>query len=220
MQKQPKRSLFSPLLPRYAIAPVALMLLTNLAAYSGTQLLNHLLPAHSMATALDAKIPFVPAMIIVYLLAYVQWGLGYLTLAHEPKRTCWYHAAAMVIAKLLCIACFLLYPTVMVGRPMPEGADFISRLTAGVFKLDAAADNLFPSIHCLDSWFFLRIILASPYISKPAKLANVLFTLAVFASVLLVKQHVLVDIPAGIAAAELGLLLARPMFRDRQKPEN
>ena len=33
-------------------------------------------------------------------------------------------------------------------------------------------------------------------------------TLLVFASTLLVKQHVLVDVPAGILAAELGLFLA------------
>ena len=34
------------------------------------------------------------------------------------------------------------------------------------------------------------------------------FTLLVFASTLLVKQHVLVDIPAGVLVAEVGLLLS------------
>ena len=158
---QQNRSLLSPPVPRRSILPVALMLLMNLAAFCGTRLINQAVPAHSMATALDAYIPFVPAMIVVYVLAYVQWGAGYLVVAHEPRRICWYFAAAMIMAKLICAVCFLLYPTVMAGRPMPEGADFISRLTAWIFRLDARADNLFPSIHCLDSWFFLRVFLRS-----------------------------------------------------------
>ena len=205
-----------PLLPSRSLVPIALMLGANLAAFFGTRLLTAGADMHSMATALDAAIPFVPAMIIVYLLAYVQWGAGYLVVAHEPRRICWYFAAAMIIAKLICAVCFLLYPTVMAGRPMPEGADLISRLTAGVFRLDPHADNLFPSIHCLDSWFFLRVFLRSERVSKPARILSAVFTLAVFASVVLVKQHVLVDIPAGIAAAELGLLLARPLLRDKK----
>ncbi len=211
------RSLAKPLLPARSIVPIALMLGLNLAAFFGTRLLTAGADMHSMATALDAAIPFVPAMIIVYLLAYVQWGAGYLVLAHEPERICWYFAAAMIIAKLICAACFILYPTVMVGRPMPEGTDFISRLTAGVFRLDPHADNLFPSIHCLDSWFFLRVFFRSKQVSHPVRILAAVFTLAVFSSVVLVKQHVLADIPAGIACAETGLLLARLLFRDLPK---
>ena len=189
------------------------MLLANLAAYYGTRFLSAGVPMHFMAIKLDDCIPFVPEMIIVYILAYVQWGCGYLIVAHESRRTCWYFAVAMIIAKLICAACFLLYPTVMEGRPMPAGTDFISRLTAFVFRLDSSADNLFPSIHCLDSWFFMRVIFQSKQVSRPVRIFSVFFTLAVFASVVLVKQHVLVDIPAGIAAAEIGLLLARPILR-------
>ena len=46
----------------------------------------------------------------------------------------------------------------------------------------------------------------------PAMLA---LTLLVFASTLLVKQHVLVDIPAGILVAELGLLLSTKLRAGR-----
>ena len=41
------------------------------------------------------------------------------------------------------------------------------------------------------------------------------FTLLVFASVLLVKQHVWPDILGGVAVAELGLLLSRLFHADR-----
>ena len=44
--------------------------------------------------------------------------------------------------------------------------------------------------------------------NRPKEEVDALMTLLVFASTLLVKQHVLVDVPAGILAAELGLFLA------------
>ena len=58
-----KYRLLSPLLPRYAIVPVALMLVANSVAYFGTRLLDIHAPLCNVATALDGRIPFVPAMI-------------------------------------------------------------------------------------------------------------------------------------------------------------
>ncbi len=195
------------------------MLLANLAAFYGTRLLDTGAPVHSMATAPDARIPFVPAMIVVYLLAFVQWALGYLVLVHEPPRVCRRYACAMVLAQIISAACFLLCPTVMTDRPVPEGADLFSRLTALVFSMDAP-DHLFPSLHCLESWMFMRITLASGQVRRPLKIFSVLFTSAVFASVVLVKQHYLADIPGGIAVAELGLLLTAPLFRQPKPAES
>ena len=191
------------------------MLAVNALTFSGTRLLRTGIAPRSLATALDAAIPFVPAMIVIYLLAFVHWFLGYLVLAHEPKRTCWRYALAFSAALLLGGVCFLVFPTVM-ERPVPEGRDCFSRLVAWIYAIDTP-DNLFPSFHCLQSWLFTRLLWHSPRVCKPWKLASAVFTFAVFAAVLLVKQHVLVDIPAGIIAAELGLLLTRPLFRGQKQ---
>ena len=204
--------MFSPLLPRYAAVPVSVMLITNALTFSCTRLLHTGISPHCLTTALDTRIPFVPAMVVVYLLAFVHWFLGYLVLVHEPKRTCWRFAAAFCVALILGGICFLVFPTVM-ERPVPEGRDCFSRLVAWVYTIDTP-DNLLPSFHCLQSWLFTRLFLASPQVRRPWKITSIVFTFAVCASVLLVKQHVLADIPAGIAAAELGLLLTRPLFRD------
>ncbi len=207
--------LFSPLLPRYAVLPVVLMLAANSAAFYGTRLLDIHAPLCSVSTALDARIPFVPAMIVVYLLAFVQWGAGYLVLAHEPRELCRYWAGAMLLAKLIGAACFLFIPTV-IERPVPAGADIFSRLTAWIYSIDPP-NNLFPSFHCLESWLFTRLFLASPRVRRSWKIASVIFTLAVFASVLLLKQHYVADVPAGIATAELGMLWSR-LFFDKKEP--
>ena len=212
-----RNPLFSPLLPRYAIFPVLLMLAANSIAFYGTRLLTVHAPVCSVSTALDARIPFVPAMVVVYLLAFAQWGVGYLVVAHEPKDSCRYWAAAMLLAKLIGAACFLFIPTV-IERPVPAGHDVFSRLAAWIFSMDPP-NNLFPSFHCLDSWLFTRLFLASPRVRRPLKIASVFFTLAVFASVLLLKQHYIADIPAGIAVAELGMQWSRLFFDKKELPE-
>ena len=210
-----KNSLLHPLLPRYAILPVALMLVVNSAAFYGTRLLGVNAPICDLTTALDEKIPFVPAMIVVYLLAFAQWAVGYLVLAHEPRERCRYWTCAMLLAKLIGAACFLFLPT-WINRPVPEGRDIFNRLVAWIYSIDEP-NNLFPSFHCLESWLFTRLFLASPRVRRSWKIASVIFTLAVFASVLLLKQHYLADIPGGIASAELGMLWARLLF-DKSEP--
>ena len=193
------------------------MLVSNSLAFYGTRLLDIHAPILDLTTALDGRIPFVPAMIVVYFLAFAQWAVGYLVLAHEPREICRYWACAMLLAKLIGAAFFLFLPTV-IERPVPEGSDVFSRLTAWLYSIDDPT-HLFPSFHCLESWLFTRLFLASPRVAKPWKCASVLFTLAVFASVLLLKQHYLLDIPAGILVAEMGMLWARLFFDRREARE-
>ena len=195
--------------PRGNLRWFLLVVAVDLFAYYGTILLNRGAVYHTMDLPLDAYIPFVPAMMLVYVLAFVQWFLCYALIVWEPPRQCRYFALGTVFTELLCAACFLLWPTWMANRPVPEGTDFVSRLTAFIFAADDPSRNLFPSLHCAFSWICLRVTLASERVKTPLRVANAMFTLLVFASVVLVKQHVVVDIPAGVAAAELGLLLSR-----------
>ena len=155
-----------------------LVLAADMFAYYGTILINRGAVYHSVQLPLDALIPFVPAMILPYVLAFAQWLTCFALLAWEPTARCRYFALGTVIAELICAACFLIYPTVMANRPVPEGTDLFSRLAAFIFAADDPSRNLFPS--------------------------------------LLVKQHVVVDIPAGLLTAELGLLLARLCLRGKK----
>ena len=199
--------------PRENLRWFLLVVAVDLFAYYGTILLNRGAVYHTMDLPLDASIPFVPAMMLVYVLAFVQWLACFALLVWEPPRRCRYFALGIVFAELICAACFLLYPTWMANRPVPEGTDFFNRLTAFIFAADNPSRNLFPSLHCAFSWICMRVTLASERVKPPLRAANAVFTLLVFASVVLVKQHVVVDIPAGVAAAELGLLLARLCLR-------
>lgn len=189
---------------------------TTCLVYYGARIVNLSRVYHCISVPADDLIPFVPGFILIYVLAFVQWGLNYLHLAHVDRTTCLRFAGALLLAKLVCGGVFLIYPTCMTFRPTPEGHDLISALARLIFAADTPPDNLFPSIHCLESWMCLRLSLRSKTLPGWVKGLCAVFTVLVFASVVLIKQHVLMDIPAGIAVGEICLLVTTCIFKERK----
>lgn len=71
-----------------------------------------------------------------------------------------------------------------------------------VYALDAPT-NLFPSIHCLVSWFCFIGIRKSKKLPVWFKVFSCIFAALVCMSTQFTKQHYLLDIPGGILIAEL-----------------
>ena len=143
---------------------------------------------------------------MIYILAYLQWAVGFIVISRESREHCYRVFMGELIAKFICGLFFIALPT-RIARPQLEGGGFIAWLMRLVYAGDLPG-NLFPSIHCLESWLCFRGAIGmkrAPRWYAPAMLA---LTLMVFASTLLVKQHMLVDIPAGVLVAEVGLLLS------------
>ncbi len=192
--------------PAYSILPIAAMLGMNVLAYFGTRIFTTNRYHYNIESALDKMLPLVPAFVVIYILAYGQWILCYLLIGREKKEYCYRIFLGEIIAKFMCLVIFLIFPTTL-NRPEITGTGIFERLLALVYSLDAA-DNLFPSIHCLESWVCWRgcrkLTGAPRWFSK----VNFVFTLLVFASTVLLKQHVLIDIIGGIAVSEIGLALS------------
>lgn len=195
------------LLPDYGWIPLLTVLTVNILAYNGTRLLPHLCDARNLENALDNRIPVVPAFVIIYVLAYVQWVFGYWAAARAEKSICYRMCAGEVIGKIITMCIYLLIPTTLT-RPELTGSDPLTALLRLIYAIDPP-DNLLPSMHCFASWFCFRVALKqknAPSWYAPAQLG---FTLVVFLSTVLVKQHVLIDVISGVAVMEAGLLLAR-----------
>ena len=194
------------LLPDYAIKPLILAVAANFIIYFGVSQLRDHLTFHSLALPIDDQIPFFAPFILFYILAYVQWIANYLLIAREGKRFCYHFIYGDVISKLFCLAFFLLLPTTLV-RPEVTGNGICEQLVRLIYQLDAPV-NLFPSIHCLESWCCIHAALRmkkTPGWYLPVTMRMSLF---VFASTLLVKQHVFVDIFGGILVFEIGYYIA------------
>lgn len=207
------RKMLTRLLPTYTILPLALMLLINVLAYVGTRPIAANFPHYTFALPIDGVIPFIPAFTVIYVLAYLQWVIGFILIARESRELCYSYLSGEMIAKLISMGFFLLLPTTLV-RPEITGSDLFSKLTGLIYKADTP-DNLFPSLHCLESWFCFRGTLKLKKAGKSAKFFSLLFTLLVFASTVLIKQHLFLDILGGIAVCEIGLLLSKVTCADR-----
>ncbi len=195
------------LIPRYSVLPILCMVLCNFAVYYLTKTVTAGAPTYDISLPIDAWIPFCPFFILFYVIAYPQWILGYLVAAHESRELLEKTASGVLLSKVICAVIFLLLPTTLI-RPEVNVTDFWSRLTAFIYEMDTPV-NLLPSIHCLNSWVSFRIALKAKKMPRWYLPATAILSLLVFASTVLVKQHLFIDIFCGIAVAELGFLLAR-----------
>ena len=151
--------------------------------------------------------PFCPPFILIYVLAFVQWIGCYALLIRRSPGVFRRVAMASTLSEILAFACFVLVPTT-IQRPEITGSGLWERLTGLIYAADTPV-NLFPSLHCLQSWLCWRGFQLAPEVPKWYDRMCLVFTLLVCASTVLVKQHFLPDIAGGILGAELGLLLSR-----------
>lgn len=205
------------LCPRYAWLPLISVLAFNLLIFFGTKLIPHE-KFYDLSISLDNIIPFSKWFILVYILAFVQWVVCYITLAHGEKKKCYELCTADLIAKVICLICFITIPTAIFTRPEITGNDPLSFVTRIIFLIDTPASNLFPSIHCLESYIAIRIAFSNKKLPVWFKVITVIVSLSVFASVLFVKQHYFIDIPAGILAGEIGIIITKLTGADRIFP--
>lgn len=99
-----------------------------------------------------------------------------------------------------------IFPTTL-ARPEVTGSGFCNDLVRFIYRMDAPV-NLFPSIHCLESWCCIHAAFAMKKPPKWYRYATTVMALGVFASTLFVKQHVLVDVFGGIIVYEIGYYIA------------
>ena len=215
-----KRTLLR-ILPLYGVLPILCSVLFNFIVYFGNRIITSGWTHHNLSIPfLDGRIPFQTWAIVIYIAAYAFWIVGFLLIARDEKEVCYEIFSGELIGKLFCLLFFLLLPTVMADRPAGfELKNVFDLLTQTVFDLDTP-DNLFPSIHCMESWVVVRGAFRCRKLRYPMvwRICSLCMAFAVFASTLLVKQHVFLDVLGGVAVAELGLLLSQKLRAGRIFP--
>lgn len=187
-------------IPRQMRLPLILTITCNMVAYYGTRLFTAKRYHYDLSNGLDDRIPLIPWTIAIYLGCYAFWIANYLLGCRQERRIAFRFLGADLVAKMICMACFLLFPTTNV-RPFVEGSSFWEMAMVWLYSADAA-DNLFPSIHCLTSWFCVIAVRENEDIPRWYWTLSVILALSVCISTLTTKQHVLMDVAAGIALAE------------------
>ena len=205
------RRLRSKIIYDYAVIPFWLTLFGQIFAYYVTRVINSLLrgPVENyfdISTKLDNAIPLIPWWVSVYFLCYIFWVVGYIAVARQSKEICFKMLMADFISKILCSIIFIVFPTTL-ARPQLTDNSFFSSVVQLLYSIDRP-DNLFPSMHCSVSWLTARYILKCNSIGRLNKFLSVVAAILVFFSVLFTKQHVIIDIFAGIAIVEISIVLS------------
>ena len=194
------------LIPEYSFFSLLACFLVNCFVYWGSRLIVRGKDHYDFTSKLDKRIPFVKEWVIIYLICYVFWIINYILIAREGKEKWFRFAFADILAKLLCGIFFIIIPTTNI-RPMVLGNDIFSGLMRFVYYIDTPS-NLFPSIHCLVSWFCFIGIRTSKKVPFWYKVFSCVFAILVFLSTQFTKQHYLIDIVGGILIAELCYFIA------------
>ncbi len=203
----PEKPLSRRLTPRI-IRQLAALLLIQIAVYVAARAIVMLfhLPYSSLALPIDDRIPFLPWTVLIYYGCYIVWALNYTAaLSTEPEGSHRFMIAE-ISGKLICFVIYLVFPTTLV-RPEVAGSGFISAVVRFLYKTDAP-DNLFPSIHCFVSWMCVVGLRGKPSVTKGYRIFSAFLAALVFVATLTTKQHVIVDVFAGVILAELCWWLA------------
>lgn len=189
---------------RLLLPPAAL--LWNQLVYWGGAALAETRHHYQFSTALDRAIPLIPWTVCIYFGCYAFWALHYCLCAAVPLRARRFFTADF-IAKGVCFVFFVGLPTTM-ARPAVQGLNVWESLVRALYILDAPV-NLFPSIHCLNSWLCWASARDIPAFSHGYKAFALCAAVAVCVSTLTLRQHVLLDVAGGILLAEICWRLAK-----------
>ena len=201
-------------LPRRSWRPVAFVALLNLIGYSCINAMTDTSRCHMLALPIDSSIPFRPVFIVFYFLTFLQWAVNWVMIGRQEKKFCCRLANADTIAKIICFICFIVYPT-MIERPSVAVTDLFTWLVSVTYYFDRNPVNLMPSIHVLGSWIAVRAAFQMKDVHWLYKAANVIMLILCCLSVVYVKQHYVIDIPAGILVTEIGLAAAKRTDNER-----
>lgn len=184
------------IIPPYGIFPVIFSFVFNCLVYSGSRMIAGGWYHHNIETSLDRMLPFEPQFLIIYFGCYIFWIINYILIARQDKKSVYQFFTADFLSRCICLVFFLVFPTTNT-RPVITGSGFWDRVAQWLYSIDAA-DNLFPSIHCLVSWFCYIGIRDRKEIPEWYKQVSLGIAVLVFISTLLTKQHVLVDVAGGV----------------------
>lgn len=195
------------IIPKIMWLPLFLSLICNSIAYYGSRLLTMDRVHYNLSNRFDEQIPFVPWTVAIYLGCYVFWIVNYVIGCRQQKEKAFRFISADFFAKLVCMLCFLIFPTTNT-RPIIEGASLWDEWIRLLYRMDAA-DNLFPSIHCLTSAFCFIAVRENGRVPKWYRGVSFLIAASVCISTLTTKQHVMIDVIAGVMLAEGSYLFVK-----------
>lgn len=162
---------------------------------------------HNLFTPIDKKIPLLPAFILVYH-SWMIFLLSNLFLLYPKNRKNFrWLLSHLFLGQWAAYITFILFKT-KVPRNDPLGDSFFYNLIRLTYKVDRPY-AAFPSIHAMTTFILIFSITTSTLKIK-YKVFSIFYSLLIISSILLVRQHVFLDLLAGFVYA---CILYKPSYR-------
>lgn len=187
-------------IPAYAVFPLLSCVAVNCLVYMGTDAITEGWKHYDLTLPIDRAVPVVPAFASVYLGCYLFWIVNYIMIARQGEEKCIRFVTADMLSRVICAVFYLAMPTTNV-RPDIAGTGLWETVLLYVYSIDPPT-RLFPSIHCLVSWFCYIGIRRQKNIPKAYRIFSCFFALLVCVSTQFTKQHYIIDAIGGILIAE------------------
>lgn len=188
-------------IPKYSIKPLSLCVFFNFTIYWGSRLFYKNRVFHNLTSYYDNRIPVISIFVLFYFGSYLFWIVNYILISKINKEHCYRFLMADLLGKLICGIIYINFPTTNI-RPDIVTSDIFSDILKFLYSIDSA-DNLFPSIHCLVSWYCFVGLRNCKDISIWYRYFSLFMAIMICISTLTTKQHVIIDVLGGIMLAEL-----------------
>ena len=148
---------------------------------------------------LDGRIPFVRQFVLIYVMWYPLMLGTTLYLLLRDRRAFVRYARAVVLGLTACLLIFVLFPSGQNLRPAEvPGNDLTAWMVRAIYAADTNT-NVFPSMHVVGTLAAVIGFFDSRSASLGAKWGVAALGVLINASTVLIKQHSVLDIFAGIA---------------------
>lgn len=160
----------------------------------------HPQPLYWVHSPLDGALPFVAAFIIPYVSWYVYvFGMLLWYMARNSElftRLIRFMSAGMLFSCLV----YTVLPNGQQLRPEQLGGDVFSRIVALLYAIDTPTNSL-PSVHVIFAVGAHITVMRSPAAKTPARVISLALCVLICVSTMLVKQHSVLCVAAGLAVA-------------------
>jgi len=146
---------------------------------------------------LDDYIPFIKEFVFVYVLWYpLMIGMA-LWLLWKDRPAFRRYGWTTIIGLTACVTIFFILPSGQELRPALSGSDLASTLLRGIYAADTNT-NVLPSMHVVGTLAAMAAAWDAPSVSHPVRWSILALGVLINLSTVLVKQHSVLDIFAGV----------------------
>lgn len=173
-----------------------------------------ILPTRDFTSYMDRQIPFIPEFVWPYVLCYVFPFLPLFIIKdwHRFNR-------ALLSIILANFSAFIVYLLIPISFPMPElGQSLSERLLSFIYGVDFhPGANKLPSLHVTFTWI-VYLVCREQRLNRFGEAIIFLLAVVITLSALFVKQHIVLDVVAGIFWAFSAWILAGYLYRFLTNP--